>query len=157
MNLDELHQLDTLMKSAKTRAFHVALLLFVFVFLISSQIPWERALEPRMLMNIVVWCLGCVAIALFMVFWVRGRILATERLKNLIQFESLQVQQAEVFPIRFYNLIPLGYELGVDLVSGEHLAFGFWSEQPAHELYELLVTAHRIATESKQITGLEGS
>lgn len=154
MDIDDLRQLDGLLNASKHRAFHIASLVIGVLVLITSQINWV-APNPRVLMNIIVWCLGCFGIALFMLFWVRGRVLATIRLKNLVHYNSLEVQDADVTHFRFFGVVPFGYEVGVNLVSGEHLAFGFWSEQSAYHLHELLQEAHRLAAQSKQITGLE--
>jgi len=155
MNVDDLKELDALMQASKYRAFHLAVFVIAVLVLISTQIVANTAVGLRAIMNIGVWCFGCFVIALFMMFWVRGRVVATIKLKNLIHYDSLEVQDADITPIRGFDVIPLGYEVGVNLISGEHLAFGFWTEQPAQALQELLIKAHRLTLEKKQVPGFE--
>ncbi len=138
MHIEEWHELERLMRAARWRVRHVFAILTCILLGISSRVPWSDALNPRLLVPILGWSIGCIVILVVTTIWYRFRIAAITRLLDLVHSGACRMHQLDKTALDFEHLIPIGFEVDVGLVSSEHLAFGFWTEHEADALIRLL-------------------
>ena len=136
--LDEMHELEKLMLAARWRARHVFAIIASILLGISIRVPWRDALNPRLLVPILGWSVGCVVILVVLTIWYRFRMAAITRLFDLVHSGACLMHHLDKTALDFEHLIPIGFEVDVVLASSEHLAFGFWTEREADALIQVL-------------------
>lgn len=132
-------QLFELMVGARRRVIQLYAMMFLSIVAISSQIKIPSPLTMRELMNIVSWAFGCLLFLGLGLLWYRSRAAATLRLTTLFNSGELHIQKIAATQLKLF-IIPIGWELGIDLQSGEHLSFGFWTADSCQALHNLLLT-----------------
>jgi hypothetical protein len=131
--------MEELMHDARMRVLHLCLIVLALIVGILSQISLPSPMPPSAILNLTVFALGCILIGTLGGIWLRSRFRATYRLLALVQTAECKIRKTELTRLRL-NWIPFGAEVDVHLVSGEHLAFGFWSEDSAEKLLARLQT-----------------
>lgn len=127
-----------LMVGARRRVISLYAMVLLIIVAISSQIKIPSPPTSEGLRNVVIWGTGCLLIVGLGFFWYRARAAATARLMALFRSGELRVQNVH-FTQLLLVIIPFGWEVDVMLESGEHLAFGFWTQSPCLDLQTLLM------------------
>lgn len=131
-------ELFELMVGARRRVIHLYAIVFLAMLAISSQIKIPSPMTSRELMNLCIWAFGCVMFLGLGLLWYRMRAAATVRLTKLYASGELHVQKVATTRLKLF-ILPIGWEVDVDLESGEHLSFGYWTYAPCQELHALLL------------------
>lgn len=127
--------IDALMQSARWRVRSLLLLVSCLMLWITSHVPF--ALTLRMLLPLLYWGFGCLAISVLGVIWLRARMRAVDRLAEVLHRGEPQVRYVHHAAVLMEHL-PFGHELRVKLVTDEELSIGFWRSESASRLKRVL-------------------
>jgi hypothetical protein len=125
------------MHAARMRVVHVITLVAIPIVLISVGLFTRSTTTVRDLPGIVVWVVGCEMICVFSRVWYGARAKATDRLTDAVKNGAGEIRVVEVTRFKLEH-IPFGCDVDVELGNADHLAFGFWTLDPATRLQRLL-------------------
>jgi len=125
------------MARARSRVWSLYGIVAGIIAFISMYVAFTYTPALRWFLMAFLWCCGCMAVLGLGYLWVRARVAATRRLRELISVGALRIANIDLTKIEL-EILPFGAEVDIELTSGEHLAFGFWLRDDADALVVLL-------------------